>query len=64
VCWVRTSFGPEAAEVINIFALTIHQGLTAESLRTTMFAYPTVASDLGYMLLSDTRRQFVSRDSK
>jgi len=50
--------------VINIFALTIHQGLTAEALRTTMFAYPTVASDLGYMLLSDTRRQFVSRDSK
>ena len=42
--------GPHADEVINIFALAIRQGLSAEALRTTMFAYPTGASDIGYML--------------
>lgn len=42
--------GPHADEVINIFALAIRHGLTAEQLKTTMFAYPTGASDIGYML--------------
>lgn len=42
--------GPHAAEVINIFALAIRQGLTAEQIETTMFAYPTGASDIGSML--------------
>jgi glutathione reductase (NADPH) len=42
--------GPHAEEVINLFALAIRQGLTAEQLKTTMFAYPTGASDIGYML--------------
>lgn len=42
--------GPHADEVINLFALAIRQGLTAEALRTTMFAYPTGASDVGDML--------------
>jgi glutathione reductase (NADPH) len=42
--------GPHADEVINVFALAIRQGLSAEALRTTMFAYPTGASDIGYML--------------
>jgi glutathione reductase (NADPH) len=42
--------GPHADEVINLFALAIRHGLTAEDLRTTMFAYPTGASDIGYML--------------
>lgn len=42
--------GPHADEVINLFALAIRQGLTAEQLKTTMFAYPTGASDVGYML--------------
>ncbi|HLQ25390.1 MAG TPA: NAD(P)/FAD-dependent oxidoreductase [Acidiferrobacterales bacterium] len=42
--------GPHADEVINIFALAIRQGLTAEALRTTIFAYPTGASDIGYMV--------------
>ncbi|MGH8284188.1 MAG: hypothetical protein ACRETT_00295, partial [Steroidobacteraceae bacterium] len=41
---------PHADEVINVFALAIRHGLTAESLKTTMFAYPTGASDVGYML--------------
>lgn len=42
--------GPHADEVINLFALAIRHGLTAEQLKTTMFAYPTAASDIGYML--------------
>ncbi|MDZ4263367.1 MAG: NAD(P)/FAD-dependent oxidoreductase [Pseudomonadota bacterium] len=42
--------GPHADEVINIFALAIRNGLTAEDLKSTMFAYPTGASDIGYML--------------
>jgi glutathione reductase (NADPH) len=36
--------------VINLFGLAIRHGLTADNLKTTMFAYPTVASDIGYML--------------
>ncbi|MGE0232086.1 MAG: NAD(P)/FAD-dependent oxidoreductase [Flavobacteriaceae bacterium] len=42
--------GPNVDEVINIFGLAIRHGLTAEDLKTTMFAYPTGASDVGYML--------------
>lgn len=42
--------GPHADEVINLFALAIRHGLTTEQLKTTMFAYPTSASDIGYML--------------
>lgn len=42
--------GPHADEVINLFALAIRQGLTADDLKSTMFAYPTGASDIGYML--------------
>lgn len=42
--------GPHADEVINVFALAIRTGLTATQLKSTMFAYPTGASDIGYML--------------
>ncbi|MGI8705191.1 MAG: dihydrolipoyl dehydrogenase family protein [Sphingomicrobium sp.] len=42
--------GPHADEVINLFALAIRHGLTADDLKSTMFAYPTGASDIGYML--------------
>lgn len=42
--------GPHADEVINVFALAIRHGLTADDLKSTMFAYPTGASDVGYML--------------
>ena len=42
--------GPHADEVINLFALAIRQGLTASDLKQTMFAYPTGASDIGYMV--------------
>jgi glutathione reductase (NADPH) len=42
--------GPHADEVINLFALAIRNGLTADDLKSTMFAYPTGASDISYMV--------------
>lgn len=42
--------GPHADEVINIFGLAIRNGITATQLRSTIFAYPTGASDIGDML--------------
>ena len=42
--------GPHVDETINLFALAIRHGLTARDLKSTMFAYPTGASDIGYML--------------
>ncbi len=42
--------GPHADEVINLFGLAIRHGLTVTDLKTTMFAYPTGASDIAYML--------------
>ncbi len=42
--------GPHADEVINLFALAIRHNLTARDLQATMFAYPTGASDIGYMV--------------
>ena len=42
--------GPNVEEVINIFAFAIRHGLRAEALRSAIFAYPSGASDIGYML--------------
>jgi len=42
--------GPHAEEDINLFALAIRHDLSADDLKATMFAYPTGASDIGYML--------------
>ncbi len=42
--------GPHVDEVINVFGLAIRHGLTVDDLKTTIFAYPTGASDIGYML--------------
>jgi glutathione reductase (NADPH) len=42
--------GPHAEEVINLFGIAIRHGLTTQDLKTTMFAYPTGTSDIGYML--------------
>jgi glutathione reductase (NADPH) len=42
--------GPHFDEVINLFALVIRRDLTAEDLKQTIFACPTGASDIGYML--------------
>ncbi|GAC1445929.1 MAG: hypothetical protein NVSMB56_00710 [Pyrinomonadaceae bacterium] len=42
--------GSHAEEVINIFALAIRLGLRAEDLKTMIYAYPTSASDISYMV--------------
>lgn len=42
--------GPEASELINIFALAVRSGLPASALRDAIFAYPTYGSDIPYML--------------
>ena len=42
--------GPHVDEVINIFGLAIRHHLTTAQLKSTIFAYPTGASDIGYML--------------
>ena len=34
----------------GLFAVAIRHGLTTKDLNATMFAYPTGASDIGYML--------------
>jgi glutathione reductase (NADPH) len=42
--------GPHVDEVINLFALAIRHDITATNIKKTMFAYPTGASDIVYML--------------
>lgn len=42
--------GAGSEEMINIFALAIHAGLSASDVRETLFAYPTHGSNAQYML--------------
>ena len=42
--------GPHAEDTINLFALAIRSGLPATDLKQMIFAYPTHASDVAYML--------------
>ena len=42
--------GPNADEVINLFALAIRTGMRANELKHVVFAYPTGASDMSSML--------------
>jgi glutathione reductase (NADPH) len=41
---------PEAADLINLFALAIQSVAPAATLRNTIFTYPTYGSDVAYML--------------
>ncbi len=43
-------FGDSAEELINVFALAVRLGLTAEQLKTTLYAYPTHGSNIQYMV--------------
>jgi len=43
-------FGYHADELINIFALAIRAGLRADDLKHMVYAYPTGASDIVYMV--------------
>jgi glutathione reductase (NADPH) len=42
--------GPGAEEQINLFAMAMGAGLSANQLKAVIFAYPSYASDLGYMV--------------
>lgn len=42
--------GPDAGETINIYALAIRKGLTSADLKDVIFAYPTLGSDVAYMV--------------
>lgn len=42
--------GPHAEEIINLFAVAMHAQLPARQLQKLLFAYPTSASDIVYML--------------
>jgi glutathione reductase (NADPH) len=42
--------GPHAAEVINLFAIAIRLGISADDLKQVIFAYPTNGSDIRFML--------------
>src|SRR5882724_10807291 len=42
--------GEHAEEVINLFALAIRFGLKADDLKAMIYAYPTSASDVSYMV--------------
>jgi len=42
--------GPDAGETINIFALAIRKGLTSADLKDMLFAYPTLGSDVVYLV--------------
>lgn len=42
--------GPNAEEMINLFAVAMRYGLTATQLRSTVFSYPSIAYDLNYTL--------------
>ncbi|HWE63621.1 MAG TPA: NAD(P)/FAD-dependent oxidoreductase [Chloroflexota bacterium] len=42
--------GPHAEEIINLFALAIRSDLRAGDLKDMVYAYPTSASDISYMV--------------
>ncbi len=42
--------GPAAEETINLFALAMKHGLTATDMKSTLFAFPTFASDVRRMI--------------
>jgi len=49
-CWERICWGRTPREVINLFAFAIRFGISAKDLKHMIYAYPTSASDLPYML--------------
>jgi len=45
-----TLIGHGADELINLFALAVRAGLTAEQVEDAVYAYPTVGTDVGYLV--------------
>tara|TARA_R110002050_G_scaffold85091_1_gene181554 strand:+ start:16579 stop:17925 length:1347 start_codon:yes stop_codon:yes gene_type:complete len=42
--------GPEAEETINLFAMAMNTGLKANQIKSMVFSYPTLASDISSMV--------------
>jgi glutathione reductase (NADPH) len=42
--------GPHAEEIINLFAMAMQAGMKSRDVKKMIFAYPTVASDMPYMV--------------
>ena len=42
--------GPNAEELINLFTMAMKGSLAAQDIQEIIFAYPTYASDMGYMV--------------
>jgi len=42
--------GPHADEIINLFAMAMHTEMKPRDIKKMVFAYPTVGSDMPYML--------------
>ncbi len=42
--------GPHAEEIINLFAMAMVAGMKPKDIKKTIFAYPTAASDMPYMV--------------
>jgi glutathione reductase (NADPH) len=42
--------GPNAEEIVNLFAMAMHARIPAPSIRKILFAYPTSGSEIQYML--------------
>lgn len=42
--------GPESSELINMFALAVRSGLKVGDLKNFVSAYPSAASDIGYLI--------------
>ncbi|MBU2975282.1 dihydrolipoyl dehydrogenase family protein [Zobellia sp. B3R18] len=42
--------GPEAGETINLFAMAINQGMTADQIKKTIFTYPSWSNDIKSMV--------------
>ena len=42
--------GPNADEVINVFAIAMRTHMTTSAIKKTMFSYPTAGSDVAYMV--------------
>ena len=42
--------GPEASELINLFGLAMRANLPASALENHVSAYPSIGSDIGYLV--------------
>jgi glutathione reductase (NADPH) len=42
--------GPHAEEIVNLFAMAMRVGMTSTDVKESIFAYPTLSSDIAHMI--------------